>query len=67
MREVYYTPDAVAQGDLLAQVDNIRADRTPGTCSSSVGGLGLDLALPSSKRHCRKDVFFVDGNALAAA
>ena len=28
MKDVFYAPDAVKQGDLLAQVDNIREDRT---------------------------------------
>ena len=29
MKDVYYTPDESKQGDLLAQVDNIKPDRTP--------------------------------------
>jgi adenine-specific DNA-methyltransferase len=68
MREVYYTPDAVAQGDLLAQVDNIRADRTPGDLLFQVlVDWGLDLALPVVEETiAEKTVFFVDGNALAA-
>lgn len=29
MNEVYYSPDAVTQDDLFAQVDNVKSDRTP--------------------------------------
>ena len=29
MNEVYYSPDAMTQDDLFAQVDNVKADRTP--------------------------------------
>ena len=68
MRDVYYAPDALAQGDLLAQVDNIRSDRTPEDLLFQVlVDWGLDLALPISQENIAgKSVFFVDGNALAA-
>jgi adenine-specific DNA-methyltransferase len=68
MREVYYTPDAVQQGDLLAQVDNIRPDRTPEDLLFQVlVDWGLDLALPIVEETIdEKTIFFVDGNALAA-
>jgi adenine-specific DNA-methyltransferase len=68
MREVYYEPDAVAQVDLLGQVDNIRPDRTPEDLLFQVlVDWGLDLALPIAKEAIAgKTVFFVDGNALAA-
>jgi adenine-specific DNA-methyltransferase len=68
MREVYYAPDAVAQGDLLAQVDNIRPDRTPEDLLFHVlVDWGLDLALPIAEESIGgRTVFFVDGNALAA-
>jgi adenine-specific DNA-methyltransferase len=68
MREVYYAPDAVQQGDLLAQVDNIRADRTPEDLLFQVlVDWGLDLALPIVEETIAgKTIFFVDGNALAA-
>jgi adenine-specific DNA-methyltransferase len=68
MREVYYTPDAVQQGDLLAQVDNIRADRTPEDLLFQVlVDWGLDLALPVAEETIDgKTILFVDGNALAA-
>ena len=68
MRDVYYAPDAVAQGDLLAQVDNIKPDRTPEDLLFQVlVDWGLDLALPiASDTIAGKQVFFVDTNALAA-
>ena len=68
MREVYYAPDAVVQGDLLAQVDNIRPDRTPEDLLFQVlVDWGLDLALPIVEEAIAgKTIFFVDGNALAA-
>jgi adenine-specific DNA-methyltransferase len=68
MRDVYYAPDALAQGDLLAQVDNIRPDRTPEDLLFQVFvDWGLDLALPIAQENIAgKSVFFVDGNALAA-
>ena len=68
MKEVYYTPDAVQQADLLGQVDNIRADRTPEDLLFQVLlDWGVDLALPITQEAIAgKAVFFVDGNALAA-
>jgi len=68
MNEVYYTPDAVQQGNLLGQVDNIRIDRTPEDLLFQVlVDQGVDLALPIvTEAITDKSVFFVDGNALAA-
>lgn len=68
MKDVYYAPDAVKQGDLLAQVDNIREDRTPEDLLFQVLlDWGVDLALPITQEVISdKQVFFVDGNALAA-
>ena len=68
MRDVYYAPDALIQGDLLVQVDNIRPDRTSEDLLFQVlVDWGLDLALPISQENIAgKSVFFVDGNALAA-
>jgi adenine-specific DNA-methyltransferase len=68
MLDVYYTPDAVAQTDLLGQVDNIRADRLPEDLLFQVlVDWGLDLALPIAEETIEaKQVFFVDQNALAA-
>lgn len=68
MKDVYYAPDAVKQGDLLAQVDNIREDRTAVDLLFQVLlDWGVDLALPITQESIAgKQVFFVDGNALAA-
>lgn len=68
MRDVYYAPDAVVQGDLLGQVDNIKPDRTPEDLLFQVlVDWGLDLALPiATEIIAGKQVFFVDTNALAA-
>jgi adenine-specific DNA-methyltransferase len=68
MRDVYYTPDALPQADLLGQVDNIRPDRTPEDLLFQVlVDEGVDLALPIAKETIfGKTIFFVDGNALAA-
>lgn len=68
MKDVYYSPDAVKQGDLLDHVDNIREDRTPEDLLFQVLlDWGVDLALPITKQSIAgKTAFFVDGNALAA-
>jgi adenine-specific DNA-methyltransferase len=68
MKDVYYTPDESKQGDLLAQIDNIKPDRTPEDLLFQVlVDWGLDLALPITQETLAgKAVFFVDGNALAA-
>ena len=68
MRDIYYAPDAVDQGSLLAQVDNIKSDRTPEDLLFHVlVDQGVDLALPIAEETITgKKVFFVDGNALAA-
>jgi adenine-specific DNA-methyltransferase len=68
MKDVYYAPDAVQQGDLLQQVDNIREDRTTEDLLFQVLlDWGVDLALPiTTEIIADKKVFFVDGNALAA-
>ena len=68
MNEVYYRPDAVTQDALPGLVDNIRADRTPEDLLFQVLlDWGVDLALPIKQQTIAgKNVFFVDGNALAA-
>jgi adenine-specific DNA-methyltransferase len=68
MKDVYYTPDAIKQADLLAHLDNIRQDRTPEDLLFQVlVDWGVDLALPIiTETLAGKTVFFVDGNALAA-
>lgn len=68
MKDVYYTPDQSKQGDLLGQVDNIKADRTPEDLLYQVlVDWGVDLALPIAQETLGgRTVHFVDGNALAA-
>jgi adenine-specific DNA-methyltransferase len=68
MKEVFYTPDAVAQDQLFDQVNNIREDRTSEDLLFQVLlDWGVDLALPITKETIAgKTVYFVDGNALAA-
>jgi adenine-specific DNA-methyltransferase len=68
MQDVYYAPDAVKQGDLMALADNIKPDRTPEDLLFQVlVDWGVDLSLPITTESIRgKNVFFVDGNALAA-
>lgn len=66
--DTYYRPDEInlSQVDLL--VDNIRPDRTPEDLLFQVMlDWGVDLALPIAMQAIQgKDVFLVDGNALAA-
>ncbi len=68
MKDVYYSPDAVQQSDLLGLVNNIREDRTPEDLLFQVLlDWGVDLALAITQETIAgKQVFFVDGNALAA-
>ncbi len=68
MRDVYYAPDHVAKDDLLAQVDNVREDRTAEDLLFQVLlDWGVDLSLPIARETMdAKAVYFVDGNALAA-
>jgi adenine-specific DNA-methyltransferase len=68
MADVYYTPDAMTQEGLFAAVDNIKPDRSAFDLLFQVMlDWGVDLALPIEKKIIQgKDVYFVDGNALAA-
>ena len=68
MKDVYYAPDGIKQGDLLSQIENFHDDRTPEDLLFQVLlDWGIDLALPISQASVsEKTVFFVDGNALAA-
>jgi adenine-specific DNA-methyltransferase len=68
MADVYYAPDSLDQPDLEMFVDNIKPDRTPEDLLFQVMlDWGVDLALPIAKQTIQgKDVFLVDGNALAA-
>jgi adenine-specific DNA-methyltransferase len=68
LAEVYYIPDSLDKTKLDLFIDNIKADRTPEDLLFQVMlDWGVDLALPITKQSIQgKDVFFVDGNALAA-
>ncbi len=68
MKDVYYVPDGVRQGDLLDQIENIKEDRTPEDLLFQVLlDWGVDLSLPIAQETIDgKTIFFVDQNALAA-
>lgn len=68
MADVFYTPDAVTQEGLFNSVDNIKTDRSAEDLLFQVMlDWGVDLALPVERRVIQgKEVFFVDGNVLAA-
>lgn len=68
MADVYYTSDAVTQEGLFNTIENIKPDRTAFDLLFQVMlDWGVDLALPIEKKTIQgKDVYFVDGNALAA-
>lgn len=68
MADVYYAPDALDKANLDLFVDNIKSDRTAEDLLFQVMlDWGVDLALPIEKKTIQgKDVFFVDGDALAA-
>ena len=68
LADVYYLPDQHKKDQLSLLVDNIKPDRTPEDLLFQVMlDWGVDLALPIDKQAIQgKDVFLVDGNALAA-
>ncbi|MGP9807294.1 site-specific DNA-methyltransferase [Halomonas sp. AOP12-C2-37] len=68
MKDIYYRPDELSQGDLLEAVDNIKPDRTPEDLLFQVlVDWGVDLTLPIRSDTLQgKTVFFVDDNALVA-
>lgn len=68
MADVYYTPDATTQADLLARVDNIKPDRSPEDLLFQVLlDWGVDLTLPVTRESVAgKTVFTVAGTALIA-
>ena len=68
MVDLFYAPDALEKPNLDLFVDNIKPDRTPEDLLFQVMlDWGVDLALPIDKQTIQgKDVFLVDGNALAA-
>ena len=68
MKDIYYRPDQLSQGDLLEAVDNVKPDRTPEDLLFQVlVDWGVDLTLPIRRESLHgKTVFFVDDNALVA-
>lgn len=68
MKDIYYRPDELSQGDLLEAVDNVKPDRTPEDLLFQVlVDWGVDLTLPIRCETLQeKTVFFVDDNALVA-
>ena len=68
MADVYYAPDALEKVQIDLLVDNIKPNRTPEDILFQVMlDWGVDLSLPMAKQTIQdKDVFLVDGNALAA-
>lgn len=68
MADVHYSPDALGQAHIDSLIDNIKPDRTPEDLLFQVMlDWGVDLALPIARQDIQgKEVFLVDGNALAA-
>ncbi len=68
MGDVHYAPDALDKSQIDLLVDNIKPGRTAEDLLFQVMlDWGVDLTLPiTSKQLLGKDVFFVDGDALAA-
>jgi adenine-specific DNA-methyltransferase len=68
MKDVYYTPDELQQGNLDLFKNHIKPDRRPEDLLFQVFiDWGLDLTLPIAKETIDgKTVFLVDGNALIA-
>ncbi len=68
MADIYYSPDATKQADLIAAIDNIKPERKPeDLLFQAMLDLGVDLSLPIFKQTIQgKTVFFVDSNALVA-
>lgn len=68
MADIYYTPDDTKQTVLFNNTDNIKKDRTSEDLLFQVLlDWGVDLTLPISKETILGiEVYFVDGNALAA-
>lgn len=68
LEDIYYAPDDVEQNLLTLQTENIKDDRTSEDLLFQVLlDWGVDLTLPITKETIDDhEVFFVDGNALAA-
>ncbi|WP_228272150.1 site-specific DNA-methyltransferase [Acinetobacter bereziniae] len=68
MKDVYYTPDAYKQADILDLADHIKEDRTSEDLLFQVMlDWGLELSLPIERKTIQgKEVFYVAGNSLVA-
>ncbi|TQR71202.1 site-specific DNA-methyltransferase [Acinetobacter sp. RF15A] len=68
MKDVYYTPDALRQADMLDLASNIKEDRTSEDLLFQVMlDWGLELSLPIERKTIAgKEVFYVAGNSLVA-
>ena len=68
MNDVFYTPDAVTQTDLMEDISNIKYNRSDEDLLFQVLlDWGVDLSLPIRREKRQgKTVFFVDENALVA-
>lgn len=68
MKDVYYTPDKLGQGDILNLASNIKEDRTSEDLLIQVMlELGLELSLPMETKQIEgKTVHYVAGNSLVA-
>lgn len=68
MNDVHYTPDSVAKGDLLDQIDHIKTDRSSEDLLFQVMlDWGVDLSLPIRKESIEgKAVYFVNDDDLVA-
>lgn len=68
MKDVYYTPDALKQADMLDLADHIKSDRTSEDLLFQVMlDWGLELSLPIERKTIQgKEVFYVAGNSLVA-
>ena len=68
MKDVYYTPDAYTQADILDLADHIKEDRTSEDLLFQVMlDWGLELSLPIERKNIQgKEVFYVAGNSLVA-
>ena len=64
MKDVYYSPNAINQADLLGVVENIKPDRKPEDLLFQVLlDWGVDLSLSITKQNIQgKTVFFVNQN-----
>lgn len=68
MKDVYYTPAALKQADMLDLADHIKSDRTSEDLLFQVMlDWGLELSLPIERKNVAgKEVFYVAGNSLVA-